>query len=140
MRSLSLLRLDNSIQLSRPCNSIIAPMEHQCYSSRGPSRIEHPKETPDRIRVTHPPPTEVGPTIKRRTTSARSGTPCTSESTSSRGGTSQLSTTMTHPSCNCDDTDVDTTYRVCCITVGNSPSFSAATLSDTGAHTSFLGK
>jgi len=33
-----------------------------------------------------------------------------------------LSTTMTHPYCNCDDTDVDTTYCMCCITVGNSPS------------------
>ena len=31
-----------------------------------------------------------------------------------------MSTTMTHPSCNCDDTDVDTTYRMCCITVSNS--------------------
>ena len=48
-------------------------------------------------------------------------------------GRSQLSTTMTHPSCDCDDTDVDTTYRMCCITVGNSPSFSVATLFDTGA-------
>ena len=62
------------------------------------------------------------------------------EETSSRGGASQLSTTMTHPSCNCDDTDVDTTYRMCCITVGNSPSFSAATLFDTGAHTSLVNR
>ena len=53
---------------------------------------------------------------------------------------SQLSTTMTYPSCNCDDTDVDTTYRMCCIIVGNSPSFSAATLFDTGAHTSFVNR
>ena len=45
---------------------------------------------------------------------------------------SQLSTTMIHPSCNCDDTDVDTTYR--------SPSFSAAILFDTGAHTSFVNR
>ena len=60
------------------------------------------------------------------------------EDSSSRGGTSQLSTTITHPSCKCDDTDVDTTYRMCCITVGNSQSFSAATLFDTGAHTSFV--
>ena len=57
------------------------------------------------------------------------------EDSSSRGGTSQLSTTTTHPSCNCDDTDVDTTYRMC-----NSPSFSAATLFDTGAHTSFVNR
>ncbi len=51
-----------------------------------------------------------------------------------------MSTTMTHPSCDCDDTDVDTTYRMCCSTVGNSPSFSAATLFDTGAHTSFVNR
>ena len=62
------------------------------------------------------------------------------EDSSSSGGTSQLSTTMTHPSCNCDDTDVGTTYRMCCITVGNSPSLSAATLFDTGAHTSFVNR
>ena len=51
-----------------------------------------------------------------------------------------MSITMTHPSCNCDDTDVDITYRMCCITVGNSPSFSAATLFDTGSHTSFVNR
>ena len=62
------------------------------------------------------------------------------EDGSSRGGMSQLSTTMTHPSCNCDDTDVDTTYRMCCITVGKSPSFSAVNLFDTGAHTSFVNR
>ena len=38
-----------------------------------------------------------------------------------------MSTTMTHPSCN---------YCMCCITVGNSPSFSAATL----FHTSFVSR
>ena len=37
-------------------------------------------------------------------------------------------------------TDVDTTYRMCCITVGNSPSFNAATLFDTGAHTSLVNR
>ena len=63
------------------------------------------------------------------------------EDSSSRGGTSQLSTTMTQPSCNCDDTDVDTTYRMCCITVGNSPSFSAATfLTPVPIHRLSIGK
>ena len=42
------------------------------------------------------------------------------------------------PHCSCDDTDVDTSYRMCCITVGDSRSFSAATLFDTDAHTSFV--
>ena len=47
---------------------------------------------------------------------------------------------MTHPSCNCDDTDIDTTFCMCCITLGDSPSFSAAILFDTGAHTSFVNR
>ena len=29
---------------------------------------------------------------------------------------------------------------MCCVTVGNSPSYSAATLFDTGAHTSFVNR
>jgi len=92
--------------------------------------------------VTQPPPTEMTPTINRGTTSERRGAPCTSEEVRVKlsRGTSQLSTIMTHPSCNCDDTDVDTTYRMCCITVGNSPPFSAATLFDTGTHTSFVNR
>ena len=39
-----------------------------------------------------------------------------------------------------DAQDIDTTYRMCCVTVGNSPSYSAATLFDTGAHTSFINR
>ena len=53
-----------------------------------------------------------------------------------RGGTIQLSTTLHQPACSCNDSDVDTTYRMCCITVGNS----TATLFDTGAHTSFVNR
>ena len=49
-----------------------------------------------------------------------------------------MSIIMTHPSCNCDDIDVDTTYCMFGISVGNSPSFSTATLFNTGAHTSFV--
>jgi hypothetical protein len=47
---------------------------------------------------------------------------------------SQLSATQTHDQCACNDADVD------CITVGNSPSYHAATLFDTGAHTSFVNR
>jgi len=32
------------------------------------------------------------------------------------------------------------TYRMCCISVGNSPSYKAATLFDTGAHASFVNR
>ena len=32
------------------------------------------------------------------------------------------------------------TYRMCCLTVGDSPSYKAATLFDTGAHTSFVNR
>ena len=38
------------------------------------------------------------------------------------------------------DADVDITYRMHCITVDNSPSFKAAILFDTGAHTSFVNR
>ena len=41
-------------------------------------------------------------------------------------------TSLAHISCDCDAQDIDTTYRMCCVTVGNSPSHSAATLFDTG--------
>ena len=49
-------------------------------------------------------------------------------------------TSLAHISCDCDAQDIDTTYRMCCVTVGNSPSYSAATLFDTGAHTSFVNR
>ena len=32
------------------------------------------------------------------------------------------------------------TYRMCCLTVGDSPSYKAATLFDTGAHASFVNR
>lgn len=48
--------------------------------------------------------------------------------------------TMTHGSCDCDDADVDIFYRMCCVSVHNSPSFKAATLFDTGAHASFVNR
>jgi len=41
-------------------------------------------------------------------------------------------TSLAHISCDCDAQDIDTTYRMCCITVNDSPSYSAATLFDTG--------
>ena len=49
-------------------------------------------------------------------------------------------TSLAHISCDCDAQDIDTTYRMCCVTVGNSPSYSAATLFDTDAHTSFVNR
>ena len=56
----------------------------------------------------------------------------------SRGGTPHLSAITTTASCDCDDIDIDMTYRMCCLTVGDSPSYKAATLFDTGAHASFV--
>ena len=44
-----------------------------------------------------------------------------------RGGTPRHLATISCGTCDCDDADVDTTYRMCCITVGTSPSFKAAT-------------
>ncbi len=57
-----------------------------------------------------------------------------------RGGTPRLSATTDTASCHCDDIDVDMTYRMCCLTVDNSPSYKAATLFDTGAHASFVNR
>ena len=45
-----------------------------------------------------------------------------------RGGTPRLSAITTRVSYDCDDTDNDMTYRMCCLTVGDSPSFKAATM------------
>ena len=39
-----------------------------------------------------------------------------------------MSAITTRVSCDCDDTDIDMTYRMCCLTVGDSPSFKAATM------------
>ena len=49
---------------------------------------------------------------------------------------------LLHITCNCDDTDIDTLYRTCYITTGNSPtSLTLTTLFDTGANpTSFVNK
>ena len=58
----------------------------------------------------------------------------------SRGRTPHLSDIMATASCDCDDIDVDMTYRICCLTVGDSPSYKAATLFDTGAHASFVNR
>jgi hypothetical protein len=49
-----------------------------------------------------------------------------------------LSLLLSKNSCDCDDADIDMIYRMCCISVGNSPSYNAATLFDTGAHASFI--
>ena len=57
-----------------------------------------------------------------------------------RGGTPHLSAITTTASCDCDDIDVDMTYCMCCLTVGDSPSYKAATLFDTGAHASFVNR
>ena len=43
---------------------------------------------------------------------------------------------LAHISCDCDAQDIDTTYRMCCITVNDSPSYSAATQFDTGSSNS----
>ena len=48
--------------------------------------------------------------------------------------------TISTVKCDCDDADVDITYRTCCITVGTSPSFKAATLFDTGANASYVSR
>jgi hypothetical protein len=48
--------------------------------------------------------------------------------------------TISTVKCDCDDADVDITYRMCCITVGTSPSFKAATLFDTGANASYVNR
>ena len=47
---------------------------------------------------------------------------------------------LPHISCDCDAQDIYTTYRMCCVTVDDSPSYSASTLFDTGAHTSFVNR
>ena len=40
-----------------------------------------------------------------------------------RGCTPRLSAIKTSVSCDCDDADINMTYRMCCVTVGNSASF-----------------
>jgi hypothetical protein len=57
-----------------------------------------------------------------------------------RGGNNYLSSLLSKSSCDYDDADIDMTYRMCCISVGNSPSYKAATLFDTGADASFVNR
>ncbi len=57
-----------------------------------------------------------------------------------RGGTPRVLATISTVRCDCDDADVDITYRMCCITVDTSPSFKAATLFDTGANASYVNR
>jgi len=59
---------------------------------------------------------------------------------SNRGGNNYLSSLASKGSCDCDDADIDMTYRMCCISVGKSPSYKVATLFDTGAHASFVNR
>ena len=58
----------------------------------------------------------------------------------SRGSAPHLSAITTIASCDCDDIGIDMTYRMCCLTVGDSPSYKAATVFDTGAHASFVNR
>ena len=48
--------------------------------------------------------------------------------------------TISNVECDWDDADVDITYRMCCITVGTSPLFKAATLFDTGANVPYVNR
>ena len=57
-----------------------------------------------------------------------------------REGTPRQLATISYGTCDCDDADVDATYRMCCITVGTSPSFKAATLIETGANASYVNR
>ena len=57
-----------------------------------------------------------------------------------RGGNNYLSLLLSKSSCDCDDADIDMTYRMCCISVGNSPLYTAVALFDTGAHASFVNR
>ena len=57
-----------------------------------------------------------------------------------RGGTPRQLATISYRTCDCDDADVDTTYHMCCITVGASPSFKATFLFDTGANASYVNR
>ena len=53
---------------------------------------------------------------------------------SGHGGNPLPAYSLLHITCNCDDNDVDTMYRTCCIVTGTSlTSLSVTTLFDTGA-------
>ena len=57
-----------------------------------------------------------------------------------RGGNPKQLAIMTHRACDCDDADVDVSYRTCCISINNDPPLKASTLFDTGAHASFVNR
>ena len=59
-----------------------------------------------------------------------------------QGGTTLPSHTLLHITCDCDDTDIDTMYCSCCISINNSSSsLTVTTLFDTGANpTSFVNR
>ena len=52
-----------------------------------------------------------------------------------------LTSIITHLTCNCGGTDVNNTYRQCLVSMRNSTTyFTALTLFDTGAYTSFVNR
>jgi hypothetical protein len=56
-------------------------------------------------------------------------------------GTPCLTSSITHLTCNCGGADVNSTYRQCLVSMRNSNSyFTALTLFDTGAYTSFVNR
>ena len=55
--------------------------------------------------------------------------------------TTYLTSVITHSTCNCGGTDVNSTYRQCLVSMRNSTTyFTALTLFDTGAYTSFVNR
>jgi hypothetical protein len=56
-------------------------------------------------------------------------------------GTPCLTSSITHLTCNCGGADVNSTYRQCLVSIRNSTTyFTALTLFDTGAYTSFVNR
>jgi len=56
-------------------------------------------------------------------------------------GTDKRTTTITHLTCNCGTTQTDTTYRQCLVSLRRSTTYyTALTLFDTGAYTSFVNR
>jgi hypothetical protein len=78
--------------------------------------------------------------MSRGTRSRKEGSRSRSKDRDGRGGNNYLSLLLSKSSCDCDDADIDMTDRMCCISVGNSPLYTAATLFDTGAHASFVNR
>jgi hypothetical protein len=118
-------------------------MVHLMSPGSSPSRIDHPIGAARRVRTTQVPTRENPPTEARTLTTQVVSVHWTNQEQSDgnrKRGMSQLSATQTHVPCACNYADVDTTLLMCCITVGNSPSYHAATLFDTGAHTSLVNR